>query len=158
MSAFAIVEATFDDVRRVAGNLRPEHVRELRGLSRLDPAEAVRQSADASRLTLAGKADGVAVCLAGVDKAHILDDAGSVWMVATPEIDAYALEAAAALRELFAMAHDLAGTDRLEQWLPDWYAKGRKWLRWLGWREGECRLVNGAPHWRMTHERPPNGS
>lgn len=148
-----IARAGSADIEHVAGNLRPEHRAEIASQSRLGCAEAVRLSVADSRLVLAGRVDGEALFLAGVSKKYLLAPTGSVWMLATPEIDRYPLEVAVALRRLFRQAHDLSGADILEQWLPPWYRKGIKWLLWLGWRAVGTRKINGTAHIHMIHER-----
>lgn len=155
-----IAKASEGDIAHVSANLREEHVREIRGMTNMDPAAAVRRSMAISRIILAGRMafdDGTmtkALFIVGVEKTCLLSDVGSVWMLATREIDDYALSAAAALRELFRNAHALAGARVLEQWLPPWYRKGIKFMLWLGWRAGEVKRVGafGEPHIRMVHE------
>lgn len=153
MPELVFSKATDADIDHVARHLRPEHVREVEEQSGLAADVAVELSADTSRLVMAGRVEGVPVCLIGVSKTLMLSDVGSVWMVATPDIDRHPLEAAAALRELFGHAHDLAGARVLEQYIPPWYLKGVKWLLWLGWKAAGNVTLRGKTFIHMTHER-----
>lgn len=147
-----IVPAEPADIQHITDNLRPEHVREVRGQTDVSVAGAVRLSVTDSRMVFAGRAEGKTLFICGVSRGGLLADVGSVWMLATPEIDAYALEAATALRELFKRAHALAGASVLEQFIPHWYIKGVKWLLWLGWRAEGTRMICGNAHIRMVHK------
>ena len=152
MAECVIAKATADDIALVTANIRPEHAREMGEASGLDAAVGVRLSVQNSRLVLAGRVEGEALFLVGVSKTLALSDIGSVWMVATPDIDRFPLEAAVALRELFSRAHELAGARVLEQWVPGWYRKGIKWLLWLGWKARGTRVIRGVAHAHMVHE------
>ena len=144
--------ATETDIQHVIAHLRPEHAKEIAGQANLSNADAIRLSVSDSCLVMAGRVNGITLFLCGVTKAYLLSDVGSVWMLATPEIDAYPLESAVALRELFNHAHELAGAEILEQFIPSWYLKGIKWLLWLGWKAVGTRMINGNAHIHMTHE------
>jgi hypothetical protein len=148
------------DMRTVARNLRPEHRRELAWLAGTGESDGeirsliVRTLAAADLLlVMRAPAAGPAVALIGIEKARLLSDWGTVWLLATEEIDQYAIAAALTLRELFnGSAHELAEARILEQVIPTWYAKGRKWLKWLGWRERGGVKVNGRPCVVVRHE------
>ncbi|MCD8352438.1 MAG: hypothetical protein LUC93_17680 [Planctomycetaceae bacterium] len=152
MHKVEIVPALARHIDHVIRNIRPEHVREIRDATGLSVSAAVCASVVDSSVVYAGLADGTPLFVVGVSKSFLLSDTGSVWMVATKAIDDYALPAAVALRGLFARAHQLTGTRRIEQWLPHWYAKGIKWLQWLGWEARGTRVINGVPHHHMIHE------
>lgn len=140
------------DIRHVIDNLRSEHVRELRDASSLDPGAAIRLSVANSLFVMCGKIDERALFLIGIGKKALLDETGSVWMVATPEIDAHPLEAATAIRLIFHHAHPMTRSKRLEQWIPAWYGKGIKFAEWLGWRREGTEMINGVEHEHMVHE------
>lgn len=151
-SEFVIVDAEERDIEYVGSHMRREHMDEVAGMLNLSPEDAVRRSVSDSTRVFAGRGDGETLLLCGVGKTPILSDTGSVWMLATPEIDRYALSAAIGLRALFGQAHEMAGAPVLEQFLPPWYRKGIKWLLWLGWKAMGVRPINGSPHVRMIHE------
>lgn len=147
-----IVKATPGDLRHVGVNMRQEHIAEIRAQSVMTPLDAVVASARDSGHVFAGRVGETPLFVCGTERKRVLSDAGSVWMFATPEIDAYPLEAAEALRRLFHQAHRLAGVAVLEQFIPSWYAKGIKWLLWLGWRSVGTRMIHDTPHVHMIHE------
>jgi hypothetical protein len=140
------------DVRRVAEELRPEHRREIAWLAGTGESDGeirrlVERSAAAADLLLALRtaAGEPALALIGIERARLLSDRGTVWLLATAGIERRPLAAALTLRELFNWAHELAQARVLEQTVPPWYAKGRKWLKWLGWRECGETNINGRP-------------
>lgn len=152
MCECVIDDATAADVRWVIANMRPEHVQEAFDQSGLSPDLAVLLSVRDSIRVFAGRAGGETLFLCGAGRKSVLSDVGSVWMFATEAIDRHPIPAAEALRELFGRAHGLIGARVLEQRIPAWYAKGVKWLLWLGWEAKGTSVVNGVPHVRLVHE------
>lgn len=151
MAEITVREASAADINNVLRRLRPEHLQGIRESTYLEPGSAVWLSVEDSCAVFSGKADGIVLFIAGVSRKRLFSNAGSVWMLATPEIDNHPLEAATALRRLFGRAHRLAGAKTLEQWIPAWYRKGIKWLLWLGWEARDTIRIKGYPHIHMTH-------
>lgn len=147
-----IVDATHDDVEHVAANLRPEHVREIRGLMNISPADALRLSVATACRTFVCRAGDLPLCIAGASRRYPLSDVGSIFMLATPDIDRFRVPAAVALTRLFRRAHRLADTRIFEQYIPAWYEKGLEWAVWLGWKAEGTVMLRGQPHVRFVHE------
>ena len=152
MPECVIVKAGEEDIDRVANNLRPEHVREISQFSTLPPFRAVWHSVDDSLVVLAGKMDAVALFLAGAGRTRRREDVGTVWMLATAEVDLYPRAVAIAIKRLWGTAHRVAGVPVIEQFIPSWYGKGIRFLEWLGWertdednprrRRGMIRMIH----------------
>ncbi|MDR3077660.1 MAG: hypothetical protein LBV15_02725 [Planctomycetota bacterium] len=150
---FVVAPATAAEAEAVLADLRPEHRREIAGLTRLAPEAAVRLSLARARYVFVGREaeSGEPLCLIGVDEKPLLSDSAAVWLLARERLDRRALAAAVGLRQLFGQAHRLARARRLTQLVPLWYRKGLKWLRWLGWREEGVEILPGGPHARVAH-------
>lgn len=150
-----ITRATNEHVLSFAGHIRPEHAREITCLNGMLPDDALLFSVEASKVTLAALVDGQVLCLFGAAKPSLLiSDTATVWMLGREEMDRYGVAVARAFRRVMPYAHDLAGARVLEQWIPDWYATGQRWVEWLGFTRGETRAagIGSLPHTRFYHE------
>ena len=114
----------------IAQNMDPADAAEVWATAHLTPAEALLASRAASRETLAGRVDGVAICAFGVGQATLLSDVGIPWLLGTPEIRQHSrvfLRASKRWVEGQARRYTM-----LENFVDSRHTRAVKWLGWLG--------------------------
>ena len=122
----------------VAARLSPDHAREIRELSGMAPAPAVRLSLAASSLAYAVKdSAGNALFLVGVEPPGLLTGTAQVWMVGTDAVAKHARKVLHCARWGLRTAFLATGAERFEQYIPAWYETGLRFVRRLGFRPGE---------------------
>jgi hypothetical protein len=122
---------------RVAANLARAHAREIRELSGLSPATALRLSLASSVLAHAVTDDaGEPLCALGVETAGFLTRTAQVWMIGTAEMPAHARKVLRCVHWGLSAAFRATGARRLEQYIPAWYETGLRFAKRLGFVPG----------------------
>ncbi len=137
-----------------AARLAPEHVREIRELSGLSPAAALRLSLAASRLAYAVRdGAGETIFLIGVERPGLITGGAQVWMVGTRAMAAHARTVLRCARWGLRRAFAATGAERFEQYIPAWYETGLRFARRLGFRPGAADSGGGGRARHVVLER-----
>lgn len=119
----------------LSAHLAPEHAREIREFSGLDPRAALRLSIAVSLLAFAATdSAGRAIFAFGVERPGAITNAAQVWMIGSPDIPAHARKTLRCARWGLAEAFRITGAARLEQYIPAWYGTGLRFAERLGFR------------------------
>lgn len=129
-----VVPAGRDLAVAMAAKLSRDHAREIRDTGKLDPATAVLLSLDVSLEAYAFVVAGAPVFMMGVERAAALTRSAMVWMLGTEDIRRHAAGTLRAARWGVNRAFAASGADRIEQFIPAWYATGLRFVSRLGFR------------------------
>lgn len=122
--------ASPEDCARVALDMREADKVEAMAMALAGPFEAVSWSIGASLESFAGRVDGRAVCLFGVGVASLAPLVGRPWLLATDELDAFALPFLRRNRRV--IENWAVRFPVLENWVDARHTVAVRWLRWLG--------------------------
>lgn len=129
-----VVPATFALAEAMATRLSPEHVREVREVSGLDPAAALALSlwSSVEAYAYVPPDSTAAVFMMGVEERSALSGLAMVWMLGTAETARHPVAVLRAARRGIARAFAVTGADCLEQYVPEWYRTGLRFVERLG--------------------------
>lgn len=152
-----LARADADAAADLARRLSPEHVREIRETTGLAPGDALRLSlAQSMEAHAFAPGDGRRVTfMMGVTPPDMLTGGALLWMLASTE----AFRRPAALLRAASWGVDRAfavtGATRLEQFIPDWYGAGIRFVRRLGFaaRPTPLHARSGARLWHVVRRR-----
>lgn len=153
-----VVPATPWLIADLAGRLSPEHAREVRGASGLDPAAALLLSFESSVETYAfvPRRGTRALFAMGAEHAAPMTGSAMVWMLGTTEASAHPAGVLRASRWGVARAFTASGAERLEQYVPAWYRTGLRFIARLGFALHPTRQSDrcGCRLWHAVLHRP----
>lgn len=130
MTQIDIVPANTEDVLYVGEHMRQADREEGRAATGIPAQSALHLTVLGSKMTLAGLADGIPVCVFGLGHASIISEIARPWLVGTDEIEHYQF---AFLRHNKAIVHGWAADHYLlENWVDARHEASIRWLRWLG--------------------------
>lgn len=129
-----LVAATPENAAVLFGRLTREHVREIRDVSGIDQAAAVRLSLAASREAYVYVPPGgsEAAFIMGVEDKSPLTGAAVVWLLGSDVLRRRPAALMRAARWGVRRAFRITGAERLEQFIPAWYRTGLRFARRLG--------------------------
>lgn len=136
----------------VSRRMRAEHAREVGETTVLSLGDAAAASFGHSVVSYTIFGGGRAVFVMGVLPAGILTAAAEVWMVGTRDIDRFPARVLRAARWGVGEAYRATGAARLEQWIPEWYETGLRFVERLGFKR---RNDSGLIH--VVHEKRNDG-
>ncbi len=152
-----IVAATGEHAILLARALSADHLREIADAGGLPPIDALLMSMAASLESYAfvPGGDGMPVFMMGVEETGRLTGGAMLWMLASDAIRRHAPAALRAARWGLRRAFTVGGAERLEQYIPEWYATGLRFARRLGFviEHVPCRGRNGTLFRRVTLDR-----
>ena len=142
---YEIRPARIEDAGILAPKLREIDCREVRAMSRQEPAEALRRSLEVSSTARAAVIEGQVGLMWGIGRlGGFLGFVGSPWMLSSDIIERPDV-AREFIRRSRPQARELeAGFRRLENWVHVENAAAIRWLKWLGFSfSAEPALING---------------
>lgn len=149
-----VVPATPGLVHRLAAAVSDDHAREIRDTAGVSVREAVSVSVAASveAYAFVPGSGGEPVFMMGVEPASPITGNAMVWMLASGSLPRHAVGVLRATRWGIGRAFAAAGALALEQYIPEWYETGLRFVRRLGFavRPTECRSLGGAPLWHAV--------
>ncbi|MDR1744467.1 MAG: hypothetical protein LBS30_01800 [Planctomycetota bacterium] len=151
-----IIPATGKHALLLARALSADHRREIADAAGISPIDAIRMSMDASLESYAFVPGGVMpVFMMGVEATGRLTGGAMLWMLASDAIRGHAPATVRAARWGLCRAFAVGGAERLEQYIPEWYATGLRFARRLGFSIDPvpCRGRNGAALLHVVLER-----
>lgn len=142
----------------LARHLSPEHVRELRGVSGLAPATAIRLSLESSAEAYAfipAGGGGEPLFMMGVEPSSALTGSAMVWMLGSAKAACRPAGVLRAARWGVSRAFPASGAARLEQYIPAWYRTGLRFIARLGFELSPTILRDrcGSPLWHAVLSR-----
>lgn len=131
VSKYSIRGLADGDVWHVASNMRARDVEEVWAASHFTPTEALRMSIAVSRDTVfVGVADGIPVCIYGVEPPSLLGLVARPWMLGTDGIDFHSREF---LRRSRSLTRGLSERfPVMENYVDARNEASIRWLRWVG--------------------------
>lgn len=150
-----VVPATLGHAFRLAANLAPDHVREIADTGKLDATASLLISMNVSLEAHTYAPDGEPVFMMGVERAAALTGSALVWMLGTEAIRRHPAGTLRAARWGVGRAFAVTGAERVEQYIPDWYETGLRFVARLGFRVEAAGLKThgGDPLSRVVLER-----
>jgi len=129
---YNIRSATVEDAEYLSTRLNPMDLVEIDAVSGRDPLTVMKSGIKISEDCKVGTADGVPFCIYGVHKPSLLSDVGTVWMLATDEINKHFMKFG---RECGNEVKEMMGNLRmLENYCHVTNRKTIVWLKWLGFK------------------------
>lgn len=132
--------------------LSPEHKQEIGDLGMPYPAEAVRLSLRCSKESYAYMPDKgkPPVFIFGVENKGYITRTAMVWMLAAPEIIHHKVAALRSARWGVGRAFAITGAIQLEQYIPEWYQTGLRFVQRLGFIPEKIPGPSRTPLVRVT--------
>ena len=128
-----VVPATPEVATVLAGRIAPEHSREVREISGMEPGEALRLSLSGSLEAYAVFSPaGVLLFMMGVEPASPLTGGAMLWMLGGRKLRNHPAATLRAARWGVDRAFRITGAQYLEQYIPDWYETGLRFAVRLG--------------------------
>lgn len=155
-----VVSATEKMAVELAALLSPEHAKEIRETSGMQPKAAVLLSLAYSVEAYAFAPNGRTVFLMGVEAASPITGSAMPWMLGTMET---AKNPAGVLRTAkwgLERAFRVTGATRLEQYIPEWYRTGLRFASRIGFdlRPAGVATSAGAALWHAVCRAPERGA
>ncbi len=152
-----VVPARREHALLLASVLSADHRREIADAAGIPPVDAVLMSMEASLESYAFVPGGgvMPVFMMGVEETGRLTGGAMLWMLASDAVRRHAPATLRAARWGLSRAFAAGGAERLEQYIPEWYATGLRFARRLGFAVDPvpCRGRNGALLFRVTLDR-----
>lgn len=154
-----VVPATVGMAAELAAGLSRDHRREIRDTSGLPPEAALLASLAVSALAYGFAPRGKVLFMMGVEPAGLLTSGAMLWMLATEQAPGHAAGMLRAARWGVAKAFAITGAERLEQYIPEWYAAGLRFVQRLGFvaAPGTLPSRSGVALRHVVLHRPPDG-
>lgn len=123
-----------DFIESFSRRLSPEHKWEIRDLGSPNPSTALQTSLACSKEAYAffPQSASTPVFMFGVEEAGSITGAAMVWMLATPEITRHKTATLRSARWGVKRAFTITDAFCLEQYIPQWYHTGLRFVRRLG--------------------------
>lgn len=145
-----VVPAALEHLEEVISRMRQEHVRELGA----GFAATARHSFRTSVVAYAAIRSGHPIFAMGVEPAGLLTASAVVWMLGTEDIDRHPAFTFRVARWGIGEAYRATGALRLEQWIPEWYRTGLRFVERLGFIQHRPESpIHENCLVRVTHER-----
>ena len=151
MVTISIIPATMEHAEYIAANAREADVQELHASSYQTPLNAMKLGMDLSDFALTGCVDGEPVMMWGVYFESLLWGIGTPWMVATKQLDKFAMVFLRRCRD--GLLEKKKNYGMLVNYVDARNVKAIRWLKWLGFNVEEETKPYGAlklPFHRFT--------
>lgn len=154
-----VVPATAGMAARLAAGLSRDHRREIRDTSGMPPEAAVLASLAASVEAYGFAPREKVLFMMGVEPAGLLTSGAMLWMLAAEREPGHAAGMLRAARWGVARAFAVTGAGRLEQYIPEWYTAGLRFVKRLGFVAAPVTLParSGVALRHVVLHRPPDG-
>ena len=127
---YTFTPTTEDDVKELVLTIRQKDAEEVRAMTRLPVAAAIKASVRASDEAWTFRTEEGVGCIFGVSRQSILDDVGCPWLMTTPIIEKHKKVFLICTRET--VAYWLRRYSKLENYIDANYTQAIRWAKWAG--------------------------